>query len=321
MRVLVTGATGFLGGRVVAALVARGDEVVATGRAVDRAPGGVSFVQADLAGAGAPERLQTIGRVDAVVHAAALSSPWGPWPAFRRANVEGTDAALAAARRLEARRFVFVSSPSVAFRFADQFGVLEADPLPKPVNAYARSKQAAEERVLAARDVGPIVLRPRGLYGAGDTALLPRLIRAARSGPLPLLRDGQARTDLTHVDDVAAAVIAALDAPSEAEGAVFNVSGGEALSVVAVAETAAARAGVAVRWRSVPVAAALAAARTAETLWSLAPGRPEPPITAYGIGLFAYSQTLDLTAARERLGWSPGISWEEGLDRTFRSAP
>lgn len=266
----------------------------------------------------AAERLsEACGPIDAVVHAAALSSPWGRWSDFRRANVVGTQAVIEAARRWGARRFVFISSPSVYFRFADQIGVRETNALPEPVNAYARSKQLAEAMVLAARDLEPIVLRPRGLYGRGDTALLPRLIRAAGRGRLPLLRNGEARTDLTHVDDVTNAVLAALDASCQAIGVAFNVSGGEALRVTNIVEAAAARAGTSVRWRRLPVALALAGARAMEALYSAAPGRPEPPITRYGVGVFAYSQTLDLTAARVGLGWAPRVSWAEGLERTF----
>ncbi|TIW90860.1 NAD-dependent epimerase/dehydratase family protein, partial [Mesorhizobium sp.] len=70
----------------------------------------------------------------------------------------------------------------------------------------------------AAPAIHPVVLRPRGIYGAGDRALLPRLIKAAKNRPLPVFRDGRARIDLTHVDDVVDAVMVALAAPPEAEG-------------------------------------------------------------------------------------------------------
>lgn len=314
----MTGATGFLGGHVVRGLAARGDKPIGVGRRADHAPRDAPFIVCDLGALDAAERLaEASGPIDAVVHAAALSSPWGRWSEFRRANVEGTRAALEAARRHGARRFVFISSPSVCFRFADQIEVREADALPEPVNAYARSKQLAEALVLAASDLEPVVLRPRGLYGQGDMALLPRLIRAARKGRLPLLRGGHARTDITHIDDVTTAVLAALDAPAPTSGGVFNVSGGEALKVTDIAEAAAARAGTRVHWRRLPVGLALAGAGAMEVLCSVTPGRPEPPITRYGVGVFAFTQTLNLTAARLGLGWAPRVSWAEGLERTF----
>lgn len=257
--------------------------------------------------------------VSKVVHCAALSSAWGPAPAFRAANIDGTRAALAFARTSGAQRFVHISTPSVYFRFRDQERVREDMELPPPVNAYAATKRAAEDLVRAETGIDAVILRPRGLYGAGDTALLPRLLRAAASGPLPLVRGGTARTDLTHVDDAAAAVCAALDAPAGLTKRIFNISGGEPLSVRHIAEAAAARAGISVRWRTMPSALVLAAARLMEAAAHLKPGKPEPPVTAYGAGLFAFTQTLDLTAARTHLHWAPEICFEDGLARTFGS--
>ncbi|MDQ6436276.1 hypothetical protein RB623_19635 [Mesorhizobium sp. LHD-90] len=84
-----------------------------------------------------------------------------------------------------------------------------------------------------------------------------------------------------------------------------------------IVERAAARAGLTARWRRVPWPATLAAARLAETIARLKPGRPEPRITAYALGLLAFTQTLDTTAAQEHLGFRPAIGFDEGLARTF----
>jgi len=313
MKIVVTGATGFLGGYVVRLLLAEGHDVVALGRNAEIGAGlGTRFVAADLAGLGSVLEGES---ADGFVHAAALSSNWGRKQDFWTANVEGTQQALTLARRLSVRRFVHISSPSIYFRFADQMGVREDIVLPPPVNAYAWSKAGAERLVLAAQDLGPVILRPRGLYGRGDTALLPRLVRAARKGPLPLLRDGVAVTDITHVEDVAGAVSAALAAGTEASGRAFNISGGEALRVVRIAEAAAKKTGISVRWRRVPTALALGGARALEAVSAILPGQPEPVVTAYSLGVFAFSQTLDISQARDVLEWRPQIGFAEGLER------
>jgi nucleoside-diphosphate-sugar epimerase len=263
---------------------------------------------------------ERLGKVDRIVHCAALSSPFGRLRDFETANVAATRNLVDFARRQGVRRFVHISSPTVCFAHRDQLGVSEDSALPPPVNHYARTKRRAEEIVLAAPEIGAVVLRPRGIYGAGDRALLPRLLQVARQRPLPLFRDGQARIDLTHIDDVVDAILAALFAGDAAEGQIFNISGGEVVPVRRITEAACARAGVHPRWRKMPLLPAMLAAALAETVAQLLPGRPEPPVTRYGLGLFAYAQSLDVSKAGRILGWVPKVSFEEGLDRTFGKA-
>ena len=319
-RVLVTGASGFLGGHVVARLAAAGTPVLAQGRDIRRSAAleaaGHTVMRRDLSQPFDAKSDAGFGDIDAIVHCAALSSPFGRLADFEAANVTATRNLVDFARKRGVQRFVQISTPSVCFAFRDQLGVTENSPLPDPVNHYARTKRQGEDIVLAATDIGPVVLRPRGIYGAGDRALLPRLLQAARR-PLPLFRDGQARIDLTHVDDVVDAVFAALAAGSAAEGQIVNISGGEVLAVRHIADSACARAGLQTRWRKTPLALAMLAAGVMEAVALLLPRRPEPPVTRYGLGLFAYAQSLDISKARRILGWTPKVPFEEGLDRTF----
>ena len=314
---IVTGATGFLGGAMARRLLAAGEPVIAVGRNREKLAGlarlGATPLDLDLVHSPIP---QTLPPASHLVHCAALSSPWGARSAFEAANIHGTQRAMGLASAAGVRRFVHISSPSVYFRFADQERVPEDTILPPPVNAYAATKAASETRVLAEPSLDPIILRPRGLYGPGDTALLPRLLRAARQRPLPLMRDGSAATDLTYIDDVVDAVLAAMHAPSPA-ARVFNISGGQALSIRTVAEQAAAKAGIEIRWQRLPWSAVRAVTLLNEALHAILPGRPEPSVTAYGAGLFAFRQTLDISRARDMLGWEPRVTFEEGLERTF----
>ena len=315
MAVLVTGASGFLGGALVRDLRSEGRAVLATGRDVGICAE-VGALPLDLADAEAVAVLTAAAErvgVTGIVHAAALSAPWGTVAEFRRCNVGATQTVLEVARRLGGVRVVHISTPSVCFRFADQLGLREDAALPPPVNAYAATKAEAE---VLARAAGAVVLRPRGIYGAGDRALLPRLVRAIQAGPLPLMRGGQAATYLTHVADVVAAIRAAL--ASEAAG-VFHISGGVALPIRAVVEAVAARAGVEPRWRALPVPLVMAAARALE--WRGALTGVEPRVTRYGVGLFAYTQTLDISRAARELGWRPVVGFDEGLRRTFAGDP
>lgn len=322
---LVTGATGFLGGAVCRLLQARGIRLLATGRdeaklALLKAEG-IETIQADLANVDPARFSQQIGIVQAVVHAAALSSPWGKKHAFEAANITATEHLLKVASIAGVQRFIMVSSPSVYFRFADQIGVREDLPLPDPVNFYADTKQRAEKLVAASSIGMRIVLRPRGIYGKGDVALLPRMLRAAVSGPLPLLRDGVALTDITHVEDVAEAVWSSLVCDLPEDQHTFNISGGEPLPLVKIIEQACRMNDIKLRWKRLPAGLVIKAARLLEIVHSVLPGHPEPRITAYSAGIIAYSQTLDISKAASELGWKPRISFDDGLHKTFGSLP
>ena len=316
---LVTGATGFLGRALVAALAAEGRRVIAIGRSgVDVVrQDGVEVHRLDLTGADAFDRLAILGQVEAVIHCAALSAPWGPLAAFRAINVGGTGAVLAAARHLGCHHFVHVSSPTVTFRFTDQVGVREHATLPPPVNAYARTKAEAEAVVRAADGMGRTIIRPRAIYGRGDRSLLPRLVAACRRGPIPLLRDGVAVTDPTHVDDVVDAILSVLRSGPPTGTRTFNVSGGEAVPVRRMITEAAGRMGLVPRWRPLPWTPFIAAVSVAEVARRLAVSRSEPRLTRYTAGLLAFSQTLDLSSIQAATGWRPRVPFTEGLLRTF----
>ncbi len=317
MRVLVTGATGFLGGALVRHLAQNKIDVVAMGRNPERCAGlvkeGFQTVCHDLS-----EPFPTtidVGRIDAIVHCAALSAATGPHKAFQQANVVGTNMIVGLAKALGVTRFVHISSPTIYFKMADALLVREDAVLPKPVNAYAATKRLAESSVMRAAEIGPVILRPRGLYGPGDTTLLPSLLRAAKR-PLPLLRNGRACIDLTYIDDVVAAIMAALTAGQDMNGEVFNISGGEVLPVRDIVEMTCQSYGLTARWRPIPLVFALAFARLSESVTNAAPFLPPATITRYTLGLFAYQQSLDISKARQMLGWTPKVKLAEGLRRT-----
>lgn len=324
-RVLITGATGFLGAALVPVLRAAGHEVLATGRDPARlaalADAGCATLPLDLAQPVPDSTAHSIGRLDAVVHCAALSAPSGRRARFIAANVTATRHLLSLARGAGVRRFVNISSPSVYFAPRDQLDVAEDMPLPRPFNHYAATKARAEALVLAQGDLGPVSLRPRGIYGPGDRALLPRLLQAAARRPLPMLRGGRAAIDLTHVDDVTRAIRAALEAGPGAEGQSINISGGEMLPLRHIIDAACARAGITPRWRAMPYRPLVLRARGLEAAHAAWPGAPrEPAITAYGLAILAFRQSLALGRAAQLLDWHPRIGFAEGLERTFAAA-
>jgi nucleoside-diphosphate-sugar epimerase len=326
-HIVVTGGTGFLGRHVVWRLAARGHRVVFTGRnagqaaqvaALAGAGADVDFVAIEHGADQARARLSACCRgADAVVHCAALASPWGSKRAFERSNVAAVDEVLAACREHRVASLVHISTPSIYFDYADRLQVREDSPLPQPANQYARTKRAAEELVLAAGLPHAVILRPRAIFGPWDNALLPRLLRMIRLGRVPLLRGGRALIDLTYVDNVVDAIEAALALRSTPAGtaAIFNISNGEPLAVADLFARLSAAFEVPLQTAARPYLIADLAARLLEACARLVPGW-EPPFTRYSLASIAFSQTLDLSRARSLLAYRPRVSVEEGLRLT-----
>ncbi len=317
MRVLVTGASGFIGSHVAASLGEHGHRVVASGRDWSRlaaTSAGAAAIPADLV---TDDLSVLVKGCEAIVHCAAMASPWGPRDAFWRQNVVATERLLAAADASgSVRRFVHISSPSIYFRWRDQIDVAEEFvPPSRWITDYAETKWVAETRVVAHRGLGPVILRPRAVFGPRDTAIVPRLVAIARRGWFPLPAGGRAWTDVTYVDNVVDSVRLALKAPRDVEGAAFNITNGEPVQVYDLLSRLFGAIGVRTRYVRIPRFVARCGATAVEGLARARRAAAEPRVTSYGIGLLGYSQTLTIAAARQRLGYTPRISLDEGLHR------
>ena len=319
MKALVTGGTGFLGRKLAERLAGMGFSVTATGR--NRAIGealeaqGIHFQALELADE--PGMTAAIRGQDYVFHSGALSSPWGPYQAFHEANVIGTRNVARACLTHGVKRLIHVSTPSLYFDFRDRERIREDEPLPpKGVNAYAETKRLAETEVdwAASQGVETITIRPRALFGPGDTTILPRLIRANRGGRMPLFEGGRARIDITYVENVVDALILCQQAPASALGRQYNITNGEPMAVGEMLERLFARLDMPYEPRPLSFETGMRIAGVLEWVANTFQGGKEPVLNRYSVGLLARTQTLDITAAREQLGYVPRVSIDEGLE-------
>lgn len=317
MRVLVTGASGFLGRATAAALRDAGHEV----RTFQRRPSGVAGVT-DVAGTMVdPDALRrAVDGVEAVVHLAAKVSLAGDPADFVRVNVDGTRSLVDAARRSGVRRFVFVSSPSVAHTGSSLVGA-EAGPA-EPSRArgdYARTKAAAELIALGtdAPDFAVVAVRPHLVWGPGDTQLIGRIVDRARAGRLPVLDSGAALIDTLYVDNAASALVAALDRAEDdgVHGNAFVVTNGEPRPVADLLAGICTASGVPVPRLHVPAGVARAAGSLVEAVWRVRPGADEPPMTRFLAEQLSTAHWFDQRHTRRALQWRPSVSIDEGLAR------
>ncbi|MCW2902930.1 MAG: NAD-dependent epimerase/dehydratase [Streptosporangiaceae bacterium] len=300
MRVAVTGASGFVGGAVSRALIGRGAEVHAFGRRSEVEPGhvaGARYRPWDIA----TGVLRDPPRVDAVVHCAGTVADWGPAADFFTTNLCGTYNVLAS---FPAARFVHVSTASVYDPCRPTVMATEDEaPAGRYPNAYGASKAAAERAVLAAADRPVVVLRPHAVYGPGDTTLLPRLLAGVRGRILPAVGDGRQRISLTSVGNLVQACVRALG--TSVPAGVYNVADAEPVRLDDALRAILAERGVHARPVYAPASLAWPLAWAAEGAFLLARRARPPRLTRYAAGHLAVERTLDTTAARTELGFTP----------------
>jgi nucleoside-diphosphate-sugar epimerase len=220
VRVFVTGGTGFIGGEVVRQLRERGDEVRCLVRSPARADRllelGCEMVEGDL-GDAEPIRRGMEG-CDAVVHAAAMYEvgiPASQRPAMWDANVAGTERVLEAALEAKVPRLVYVSTVGV-FGNTHRRVVDESyeHPGKEFTSYYEETKLEAHKiakRMIAERGLPGIIVQPGGVYGPGDTSQVADLLEQFLAGRLPLMPFPELGICLSHVEDVAAGILLALD--------------------------------------------------------------------------------------------------------------
>ena len=274
MNVLVTGGSGFLGGHVVPLLLRGGHSVTALARSDAAAAAveglGARAVRGDLDDPASVEAAFAAGGAGALVNLASLG--FGHAPAI-----------VGAAEATGIGRAVFVSTTSLFTRLE------------------ARSKavrQAAEDTIRASR-LDWTILRPTMIYGTDRDRNMARLLQLVRRSPvLPLPGGGRGLQQPVHVDDLAGAVVAALDRPA-AIGQAYDVAGPDALTLRQVVEEAADAVGRRVRVVSVPAAPAVAVARAYERL------SRHPRFTAEQVARLGEDKAFDIARARADLGFDP----------------
>jgi nucleoside-diphosphate-sugar epimerase len=317
MKILLTGATGGLGYRTLEQLIEHTqiEKIIATGRFIRPTHfvehSKVSYILGDLENYDFVSKL--VEEVDYIIHAAALSSPWGKYAEFEKANVFTMKNLLNAAKKHHIKRFVYVSTPSLYFNSQDRFNVKESDPLPtKFVNAYSKTKYEAE-LALEKSGIPYVTLRPRALIGRGDTIIMPRLIRAFQEGKLKIIGDGKNIVDLTSLANVADSIVLSLFVGNEGLNQIYNITNGEPVKLWETIEKVLSLLGHEMNQKKVPYSVVKLVSQIMELRAKLSDYK-EPALTTYGVGILAKSFTMDISKAKSLLGYSPKVSTDEAID-------
>ncbi|GGH05733.1 NAD-dependent epimerase/dehydratase family protein [Silvibacterium dinghuense] len=322
MPTLVTGASGFLGGRLAEVLARQGEQVIVLARTNSDLRHLSAFLgnQVQVVRGGLTDNgpvMQAVREATHIFHCAAASTDWAAAQVYLESNVRGTETLLAAARearRLE--RFVHVSTTDV-YGYP-QVPCSEAGALQDVGLPYNRTKILAEEAVWRAQESGlPVtVIRPATIYGPRGKAFVSDIADLLRKGQMAYIGGGRATGGFLYVDNAVDAMLAAARSP-HTEAKAYNLTDGTGATwrdyVTALAEGL----GCKHPWINLPYATAmvLAAAMEAPYHWVKAlPGRPL--LTRHAVFLLGRDQEYPSDKAREEFGFASRVSLEEGITRS-----
>lgn len=325
MKVLVTGATSGLGRNAVEYLRRKGISVRATGR--NEAMGrllekmGAEFVHADLTELVSSQAKVMLAGIDTLWHCSSFTSPWGTQEAFDLANVRATRRLGEWSVAWGVRNFIHISSPSLYFDYHHHRGISEDFRPRRFANEFARSKAAGEEVINLLAQANPntrfTILRPQSLFGPHDKVFIPRLAQMMHHyGSVLLPRGGAAQVDMTYYENAVHAMWLASQPACDtlASARAYNITNGEPCSLKRIVQKLIDELDITCRIRSVPYPMLDMVARSMERFGNKS--AKEPSFTHYGVSKLNFDFTLDITRAREELGYQPVVTLDEGIVRT-----
>jgi nucleoside-diphosphate-sugar epimerase len=326
VKVLVTGAAGFLGNHLVEMLAERGDEVRALVRPDENTDGlqtlpSVEVVYGDLTDP--PSLKRAVQGVQRIYHVAAKTGPWGPEKTYQAINVQGLADLIDAAMEAGVSRIVHTSSITVYGHHLRGI-VTEDHPYHSENNPYSRTKIAGEKlifRLVKERGAPVVIVRPGWIYGPRDRASFARFVNFVASGKGRLLGSGRNIVPVVHVRDVAQGLIKAGDASDEAVGRAYNIVDDRRVTQAEYLNTIADALKVPHVSRKLPFSAIYFAGWSAEAIWRvgarLAPAlgfqQTPPPLMTYGVTLLGGDQRFSIDRARRELGYVPQIDVKRGV--------
>jgi nucleoside-diphosphate-sugar epimerase len=314
---LITGGSGFVGGRLIERLVAQGWQVRALARSdeamrivVNRGAQAVRGSLDDVA-----SLMQATQGCSTVIHVAAHFKLWGDASEFERSNVAGTANLLKAAAAASVQRFVQLGAAAVVMGdMAPMWRANESLPCQQRHWApYSASKARSEALVLGANRPGmfeTVVVRPPMIWGAGMPTL-DHLIDNVKAGQFRWVGDGTQAMSTAHVDNVCHALALAIGKGRGGEA--YFVSDGEDSTLKEVISGLLHTRGVPPPSAAVPLPVAWLMANVMEWAWRAFSRRGEPPITRQMLRLIGAPFTLDIGKAQRELGYQPVVSRAQGL--------
>jgi 2-alkyl-3-oxoalkanoate reductase len=324
MNILITGAGGFLGRHLAAALLSRGHKVWNFSRKnhPQLQDMGVDTICGDLQDEAAVSA--AFKGMDVIFHVASRVGIWGDYSDFYQTNVIGTENVIKACRANGVSKLLYTSTPSVVFDAGDICGADETKPYSNKFHGnYAKTKTIAEQMVLRANDekLSTVALRPHLIFGPDDPHLIPRLVDAAKKGRLKIVGTGKNLVDVTYIQNAVDAHILAfekLSPHSKLAGQAYFIGQERPVVLWDFINEILMRHNLTKITGKVPAGAAFYIGLFFECWYRFFRINGEPPMTRFVSLQFSRSHYFSHQKAKNDFGYEPKISIEQALDLTVR---
>ena len=317
MNLLITGATGFLGSRLIEHLLNQEADykIIGTGRKFSHdnkwEHKDLSYHLGDLTDKQFVQSL-FVNEIDLVINCASLAAPWGDYEKFYQANVLTQKYLIGESIKAEVERFIYISTPSIFFNNKDRLNITESDPVSKNFsNHYSNTKYQAEQLI---REAGLpfVIMRPRVLIGRGDTLIIPRLIRSHKEGKLKIMGSGNNLSDVTSVINMAEAIRIAIHTSAINED--YNITNDQPVMLWDTINDIFEKLDLEKVKAKAPSWLLMLAAQFMEMKAKLSSKKEEPVLTKFGVAALTKSVTFNVDKAKKLLGYEPRQSTEEAIE-------
>jgi len=318
MRVAITGASGFLGGALAKAYRDDGDSVVALVRPSSQIgvleKMGVEILKGELTDENSFHNL--LKNVDLAIHCAAHTGEFGPWDVFYKTNVLSAKSFFEAGLQQGCARLIYISSVAVYGNGRHHRGTDEGSAYESLiVDNYTRSKIMAETiafKYYEKHNLPLAIIRPGYIWGAGDRAVMPRLIQGIKDNRLAVVERGANLLNLSHVDNVVEGIRLAATS-DKAVGQAFNLTDGSKITTRRFLEDIISIIGINYKIRSFPYVPAYSFAYLCELYSKIRRYKVEPLITRYTVRMAKYDQVFNISKAAFQLGYKPKVNYKAGM--------
>ncbi len=320
-KIAITGASGLVGANLARYLVERNYKVTALVRDIARAPEGTCSIKAEILDT---ESLKKgFEGADIVVHAAGMVDPHGNRQTIFDINLKGTQNALAAAHEAGAKQFIYISSLSVITGQDDQYNVDESAPLVLCGESYADSKVEAEKFLTTYKDknINITCLRPGFIYGPGERAWMPRLIKAISNKQVMLIDGGVKETNVIYVDNLSKAIESSF-LNEKTYGQVYNLTDGQKITKKELFDTIADNMNLPRVTKKMPSAVAKPMIQVISNAVKFLPPESHKHFSRFSRAAFrlaGLNQGFSIAKAERDLNYTQRIPFQEAMKKTLHS--